>query len=159
MDKGVAIVARNADELVAAAIRQLQLGADLVKLYVQTANSNDSPWTAAEVKRVTDAVHARGAIVTAHAMRLGPAQAAVFGGVDGIEHGFRLDADVRRDGATGYASGHDPGRAAVVVEDWRAERRLLGNTSRAPLRDAAFGTRRGKRAHRAPGGCRDLCRH
>ncbi len=65
MDKGVAIVARNADELVAAAIRQLQLGADLVKLYVQAANSNDSPWTAAEIKLATDAVHARGAIVTA----------------------------------------------------------------------------------------------
>ncbi|MEX2546197.1 MAG: amidohydrolase family protein [Chloroflexota bacterium] len=94
MDKGVAIVVRNADELVAACLRQLQQGADLVKLYVQSANSNDSPWTAAEIRRAVDAVHARGAIVTAHTMRLGPATAAVLGGVDAIEHGFRLDADV-----------------------------------------------------------------
>lgn len=94
MASGVAVVARDADELVAAALRQLQQGADLVKLYVQAANSNDSPWTAAEMRRVTDAVHARGAIVTAHAMSLGPARAAVLGGVDAIEHGFRLDADV-----------------------------------------------------------------
>lgn len=94
MDNGVAVVARNADELVAAALRQLQQGADLVKLYVQAANSNDSPWTAGEIRRAVDAVHARGAIVTAHAMKLGPARAAVLGGVDAIEHGFRLDADV-----------------------------------------------------------------
>jgi imidazolonepropionase-like amidohydrolase len=79
---------------VAAALRQLQQGADLVKLYVQAANSTDSPWTAAQIRRVVDAVHARGAIVTAHAMRLGPARAAVLGGVDAVEHGFRLDADV-----------------------------------------------------------------
>ena len=94
MDKGVAIVARNADELVAAALGQLQQGADLVKLYIQAANSNESPWTATEIRRASDAVHARGAIVTAHAMSLGPAKAAVLGGVDAIEHGFRLDADL-----------------------------------------------------------------
>lgn len=94
MDKGVAIVARNADQLVAAALGQLQQGADLVKLYIQAANSNESPWTATEIRRVSDAVHARGAIVTAHAMSLGPAKAAVLGGVDAIEHGFRLDADL-----------------------------------------------------------------
>ena len=94
MASGVGVVARNADELVAAALRQLQQGSDLVKLYVQAANSNDSPWTAGEIRRVTNAVHARGAIVTAHAMSLGPARAAVLGGVDAVEHGFRLDADV-----------------------------------------------------------------
>ncbi len=94
MAQGVAIVVRNADEMVAAALRQLNQGADLVKLYVQAANSNDSPWSAAEIRRVVKAVHARGAIVTAHAVRLGPVRAAVLGGVDAIEHGFRLDADV-----------------------------------------------------------------
>ena len=80
--------------MVAAALWQLQQGADLVKLYVQAANSYDSPWSAAAIRRVADAVHARGAIVTAHAMRLGPARAAVLGGVDAVEHGFRLDADL-----------------------------------------------------------------
>lgn len=94
MADGVAVVARNGDELVAVALKQLQQGADMVKLYVQTANSYDSPWSPAEIRRVVDAVHARGAIVTAHAMRLGPARAAVHGGIDAIEHGFRLDADL-----------------------------------------------------------------
>jgi imidazolonepropionase-like amidohydrolase len=94
MRDGVAVEVRNTDELVAAALRQLNQGADLVKLYVQAASGYDSPWTAAQIARVVAAVHARGAIVTAHAMRLKPARAAVLGGVDAVEHGFRLDADV-----------------------------------------------------------------
>jgi imidazolonepropionase-like amidohydrolase len=94
MRDGVAVEVRNTAELVAAALRQLQQGADLVKLYVQAASGYDSPWTAAQIARVVAEVHARGAIVTAHAMRLKPARAAVLGGVDAIEHGFRLDAEV-----------------------------------------------------------------
>lgn len=89
---GMAVVVRNADELVAAALRQLDQGADLVKLYVESAGSTDSPWSAAEIRRAVDAVHARGAKATAHAMRLRPARAAVLGGVDAVEHGFRLDS-------------------------------------------------------------------
>ena len=94
MDSGLAIVARSGDELLAAANRQLDLGADIVKLYVQARNSNESPWTAAQIRRVSDAVHGRGAIVTAHAMHVGPAKAATLGGVDAIEHGFRLSEEV-----------------------------------------------------------------
>jgi imidazolonepropionase-like amidohydrolase len=71
---------------------QLNQGANLVKLYVEAADSNESPWSAAEIRAAVDAVHARGAKVTAHVMRLGPARAAVEGGVDALEHGFRLDA-------------------------------------------------------------------
>jgi imidazolonepropionase-like amidohydrolase len=92
--KGVAIVVRNADELVAAAHQQLDQGADLVKLYVQAASGSDSPWTSSEIARVVTAVHGRGARVTAHVMNLAPARAAVLGGVDALEHGFRLDADI-----------------------------------------------------------------
>jgi imidazolonepropionase-like amidohydrolase len=55
-----------------------------------------SPFTAGEVRRVVEAVHARGATVTAHSSLLPGARAAVAGGVDAIEHGFRLDADVAR---------------------------------------------------------------
>jgi imidazolonepropionase-like amidohydrolase len=94
MRDGVAVEVRNTDEMVAAALRQLNQGADLVKLYVQAASGYDSPWTPAQISRVVAAVHARGAIVTAHAMRLKPARAAVLGGVDAVEHGFRLDAEV-----------------------------------------------------------------
>ncbi len=89
-----AIEAANADELVAAAIGQLDAGADLVKLYMDGPDVNVSPWTANEVARVTEAVHGRGARVAAHSGRLNGAREAVLGGVDSIEHGFDLDAAV-----------------------------------------------------------------
>jgi imidazolonepropionase-like amidohydrolase len=89
-----AIEAANADELEAAAIGQLDAGADLVKLYMDGPDVNVSPWTANEVARVTEAVHARGARVAAHSGRLNGAREAVLGGVDSIEHGFDLDAAV-----------------------------------------------------------------
>src|SRR5690606_9395870 len=53
-----------------------------------------SPWTADEVARVVAAAHERGTRVAAHAGRLEGAREAVRGGVDSIEHGFMLDADV-----------------------------------------------------------------
>lgn len=89
-----AIEAANADELVAAAIGQLDDGADLVKLYMDGPDVNVSPWTANEVARVTEAVHGRGARVAAHSGRLSGAREAVLGGVDSIEHGFDLDPAV-----------------------------------------------------------------
>jgi imidazolonepropionase-like amidohydrolase len=89
-----AVEAETADELLAAAIGQLDDGADLVKLYMDGPDLNTSPWTANEVARVVEAAHRRGARVAAHAGRLNGAQAAVAGGVDSIEHGFDLDADV-----------------------------------------------------------------
>ena len=46
---------------------------------------------------MTAAAHARGARVTAHSGDLHGARAAVAGGVDSIEHGFELDADVVRE--------------------------------------------------------------
>lgn len=89
-----AIEAETADELLAAAIGQLDDGADLVKLYMDGPDVNVSPWTANEVARVVDAAHARGARVAAHAGRMNGAREAVSGGVDSIEHGFDLDGSV-----------------------------------------------------------------
>lgn len=94
--RGNAIEVRDADALLAAALRQLDQGADLVKLYVQSPDPDDPPWSASEIRRVVDAVHAREGRVTAHVQRIGPARAAVGGRVDAIEHGFRLDAAVAR---------------------------------------------------------------
>jgi imidazolonepropionase-like amidohydrolase len=91
---GIALEVRDADALLAAAIRQLDEGADLVKLYAQSPDPDVSPWSGSEIRRVVRAVHTRGARVTAHAQRLGPARAAVEGGVDAVEHGYRLDAEV-----------------------------------------------------------------
>jgi imidazolonepropionase-like amidohydrolase len=91
---GLGVEADNADELLAAATRQLDDGADLVKLYLDGPDADRAPWSVAEIGRVVEAVHARGAKVTAHSGRLSGARAGVSGGVDSLEHGFELDADV-----------------------------------------------------------------
>jgi imidazolonepropionase-like amidohydrolase len=88
------VEAENADELLAGALRQLDEGADLVKLYLDGPDPDAAPWSTDEVRRVVEAVHARGAPATAHAGRLSGARVGVAAGVDAIEHGFELDADV-----------------------------------------------------------------
>jgi len=89
-----AVEVETADQLVAAATRQLDDGADLIKLYMDGPDVNVSPWTGTEVARVVELAHGRGARVAAHSGRLNGAREAVLGGVDSIEHGFDLDADV-----------------------------------------------------------------
>jgi imidazolonepropionase-like amidohydrolase len=93
---GLAVEVGDADALVRAAERQLDEGADLVKLYMDGPDPDTAPWSAAEVRRVVRMAHGRGAKVTAHAGWLDPARTAVAGGVDSIEHGFVLDEDVCR---------------------------------------------------------------
>jgi imidazolonepropionase-like amidohydrolase len=88
------VTAANADELLANAVGQLDDGADFLKLYLDGPDDDVSPWTASEVARVTGMAHARGAKVTAHATGLAGVVAGVHGGVDSIEHGDELDADV-----------------------------------------------------------------
>ncbi len=86
--------ARNADELVAIAVEQLDDGADLIKLYLDGPDPSASPWSAAEVQRLVDTAHARDAQVTAHSGTIAGARAGVRGGVDAIEHGYDLDAGI-----------------------------------------------------------------
>jgi imidazolonepropionase-like amidohydrolase len=88
------VEASNADELVANAVAQLDDGADLLKLYLDGPERGVSPWTSSEVARVVETAHARGTRVTAHASDLAGATAAVNGGVDSVEHGDELDADL-----------------------------------------------------------------
>ncbi|MGZ8563540.1 MAG: amidohydrolase family protein [Candidatus Limnocylindria bacterium] len=97
---GVGVEASNGDELLALANRQLDDGADLVKVYFDSRDPSQSAWTLNEVRRVTDAVHARGAKVAAHVGKLPGVRVAVAGGVDSVEHGNQLDADVAREMAT-----------------------------------------------------------
>jgi imidazolonepropionase-like amidohydrolase len=91
-DLGVEVA--DGDALVAAAERQLDDGADFIKLYLDGADPTVCPWSVAEIERVVAAVHARGARVTAHSGRLDGAQKGVAGGVDALEHGFELDDEV-----------------------------------------------------------------
>jgi imidazolonepropionase-like amidohydrolase len=100
LPRGLTAEARNADELLALAIGQLDDGADLVKLYLDGPDAGTSPWSVAEVRRVVEAVHGRGAKVTAHSGRLAGARVGAEAGVDAIEHGWELDASVARTMAT-----------------------------------------------------------
>ena len=129
---GLAVEVTDADGLLAAALGQLEDGADLVKLYMDGPDRDASPFTAGEVRRVVEAAHARGATVTAHSSLLGGARAAVAGGVDAIEHGFRLDADLARAMA---AQGTALVATLAVMESWET----FATTTRLPRFASAEG--------------------
>lgn len=110
-----AVAVDTADALLAAALGQLDAGADLVKLYMDGPDAGASPWSTAEVGRVVEAVHGRGGRVAAHAGRVSGARAAVAGGVDSLEHGFELDAEVAADMA---ARGTTLVSTLAVMRSW-----------------------------------------
>jgi imidazolonepropionase-like amidohydrolase len=122
---GLAVEVADGDALLAAALRQLDSGADLVKLYLDGPDRAVSPFTAAEVRRVVEAVHARGATVTAHSGLLPGARVAAEAGVDCMEHGFQLDADVA---ARMAAGGTALVSTLAVLESWRT----FAGTTRIP---------------------------
>ncbi|MEA2660666.1 MAG: hypothetical protein QOH08_238 [Chloroflexota bacterium] len=83
--------------LTAAALHQLDLGTDFVKIYLDAPGGvKESPFGVAAMKAMTDAVHARGARVACHSGYLDGARVAAEAGVDSIEHGMELDDDVAR---------------------------------------------------------------
>ncbi|GHF36015.1 hypothetical protein GCM10010218_16840 [Streptomyces mashuensis] len=94
----------TAAEAVAAVAERARRGADLVKIMAtggmatQGSNPRGTQYTPAELRAVTDAAHALGLPVTAHAHAAGGIADAVAAGVDGVEHctfmtpdGVRLD--------------------------------------------------------------------
>lgn len=109
------VQARDADQLLRAAMGQLDDGADLIKLYMDGPENGASPWTADEVARVVSAAHGRSAKVAAHSGRLAGGRAAVQGGVDSIEHGFELDSDLAADMA---ARGTTLVSTLAVMRSW-----------------------------------------
>ncbi|HLH46084.1 MAG TPA: amidohydrolase family protein [Acidimicrobiales bacterium] len=125
LPSGLAVEVDDGDGLRAAAVGQLDDGADFVKLYLDGPDRDTSPFTADEVRSVVEAAHARGARVTAHSTTLPGARAGVAAGVDSLEHGMQLDADV----AAAMAAG---GTALVstlaVFESWRS----FGSTTAIP---------------------------
>jgi imidazolonepropionase-like amidohydrolase len=122
----------DGDGLLAAALGQLDDGADLVKLYMDGPDRDTSPFTTDEVRRTVEAVHARGAAVTAHSSLLPGARAAVAAGVDALEHGFQLDAEVAREMA---ARGTALVSTLAVMESWST----FGATTRLPRFASAEG--------------------
>lgn len=91
---GGSVEVDDGDQLVAAGERQLDQGADLIKLYMDGPDRDVAPFSSSEVRRLVTAAAARGAKVTAHSTTVDGARAAVEGGVAAIEHGFQLDEDV-----------------------------------------------------------------
>ncbi|MFI5255199.1 MAG: amidohydrolase family protein, partial [Candidatus Limnocylindrales bacterium] len=86
--------AADADELLRLATQQLADGADLLKLYLDGPEPGIAPWTATELEPVIALAHGRGVKVTAHSGDLAGARVGVAAGVDSIEHGMELDAEV-----------------------------------------------------------------
>jgi len=80
--------------MLAAALRQLDDGADLIKLYMDGPDADTPVFNADEIARVVDAAAEAGAKVAAHATQIGGSRAAVAGGVASLEHGDAIDADL-----------------------------------------------------------------
>ena len=111
-------VTTDDEGLAAAALHQLDLGTDFVKIYMDAPGGvKDAPFSVPALKAATDAVHARGARVACHCGYLDGARVAAEAGVDSIEHGMEIDEDVartmKRNGVT-----HVP--TLAIFSSWRS---------------------------------------
>jgi imidazolonepropionase-like amidohydrolase len=122
---GLGVEVEDGDGLLKAAMGQLDDGADFIKLYLDGPDRETSPFTVDEVRAVVDAAHERGARVTAHSGLLAGARVGAEAGVDSLEHGFQLDADVARLMA---ANGVAVVSTLAVLESWRS----FGRTTTIP---------------------------
>ena len=122
---GLALEAADGDQLLALAMRQLDDGADFIKLYLDGPDVGVAPWTTDEVAAVVKAAAKRGKKVTAHSGDLAGARVGVAAGVHSLEHGFDLDADVCRDMASG---GTFLVATLAVMESWLT----FGRTTKLP---------------------------
>jgi imidazolonepropionase-like amidohydrolase len=117
LPSGLGVEVTDGERLVEAAMGQLDDGADLVKLYLDGPDTEIAPFTVAEVRAVVDAAHQRGARVTAHSGMLPGARVGTQAGVDSLEHGFQLDADLAHAMA---ANGVALVSTLAVLESWRS---------------------------------------
>jgi imidazolonepropionase-like amidohydrolase len=87
----------DADGVEAVVTKQIDDGADLIKLYIEGPDVDESTWTVGDVERAVAVATERGVPATAHATNLPSVRAAVAGGVDCVEHGTHLDTDLATD--------------------------------------------------------------
>jgi imidazolonepropionase-like amidohydrolase len=113
---GLGVEISDGADLVEAVTRQLDDGADLVKLYLDGPDRDTSPFTVDEVAAAVSLAHGRGVTVAAHSGQLPGARVGAAAGVDSLEHGFQLDADVA---ATMAANGVALVSTLSVLESWR----------------------------------------
>jgi imidazolonepropionase-like amidohydrolase len=116
LPSGLGVEVEDGDGLLAAAMRQLDDGADFIKLYLDGPDKGVAPFTVHEVRAVVDAARQRGARITAHSGMLAGARVGAEAGVTSLEHGFELDADVARLMA---ANGVAMVSTLAVLESWR----------------------------------------
>ena len=109
------VAANDAAELLHNAIGQLDDGVDLLKLYLDGPEKGVAPWTAGELAPVVAAAHARGVKVTAHSSDLAGAREGVAGGVDSLEHGMEIDAELA---ATMAAQGTALVSTLAIFRSW-----------------------------------------
>jgi imidazolonepropionase-like amidohydrolase len=117
LPSGLGVEVADGDGLSKEAMRQLDDGADFVKLYLDGPDQETAPFTVEEVRAVVEAAHRRRARVTAHSGLLPGARVGAEAGVDSIEHGFQLDADVAQAMA---ANGVALVSTLAVLESWRS---------------------------------------
>lgn len=125
LPSGIAAEVEDADGLLAAAVRQLEDGADFVKLYLDGPDRDTSPFTVDEVRAVVDAARSRGAKVTAHSGMLPGARVGAEAGVASLEHGFQLDEDTAKAMAANDVAVVS---TLAVLESWRS----FGSTTTLP---------------------------
>jgi imidazolonepropionase-like amidohydrolase len=114
---GLGVQVEDGDALLAAVTGQLDDGADLVKLYLDGPDRDTSPFTVGEVRAAVELAHRRGATVAAHSGLLPGARVGAEAGVDSLEHGFQLDADVA---GLMAANGVALVSTLTVLESWRS---------------------------------------
>lgn len=93
---GLGVEVEHGADLADAVRQQLDEGADLVKLYLDGPDPDTAPFSADEVTAAVRAAHERGAKVAAHATALAGNRVGAEAGVDSLEHGFQIDADIAR---------------------------------------------------------------
>jgi imidazolonepropionase-like amidohydrolase len=141
----LSIAVDDGEGLRRAALGQLDQGADFVKIMLDAPNrAVESPFTVDEVKSAREAVHARGARITAHCTYLDGARVAAAAGLDSIEHGMEIDDTVARSMA---ANGVALVSTLSVLDSWQTFtrttklERFTGAEGRARLakrREGAF---------------------
>lgn len=83
-------VVRSPDDARQAVRENITYGADLIKICAENT-PNNTTLTVEEMRAIVDMAHRYGRKVTAHATGDRSAYEAVLAGVDGIEHGYRLE--------------------------------------------------------------------
>ncbi|MBI1187173.1 MAG: amidohydrolase family protein [Alphaproteobacteria bacterium] len=161
----------GADACRRAVRRQIQAGADLIKITAtggvlsNTAAGVEQQFSDEELRAIVDAAHAMGRRVTAHAHGAGGINAALRAGVDSIEHGSYTDAEsLRLFRATGAylvptilagVTVEEMANAGEVLTPAQADKaREVGTRMRQSIRNArragvrvAFGTDTGVSRH------------